>query len=157
MKKIVLTIVLILTTSIHINSQEIEMKKVLGGYVFKQEGKKLSLKQMQEVMKNNKEAFDLVQSAKSNQTWGMVLGAAGGALVGFPIGTSLGGGEPKWALAGVGAALIVATIPIINKFNKKTSKAVTIYNDGISSTSYRFQPSINLNVKGTGIGLTMSF
>ncbi|MDP5106691.1 MAG: hypothetical protein NWQ31_11045 [Polaribacter sp.] len=70
---------------------------------------------------------------------------------------AIGGGEPEWALAGVGAALIVATIPIIKGFNKKTSKAVALYNEGFTSVGYQFQPEINLNFKGTSLGITMNF
>ena len=157
MKQLILSIVFIVTTFFSVHAQKIEMKKVFGGYQFTQQGANLTLNQMQELMKNNQEAFDLVKSAKSNQTWVMILGTAGGALIGFPIGTAIGGGEPEWALAGVGAALIVATIPIIKGFNKKTSKAVELYNAGFTSVGYQFQPEINLNFKGTSLGITMNF
>ena len=157
MKKLILAAVLTVATFLNVNAQKIEMEKVFGGYQFKQNGAVLTLNQMQELMKNNQEAFDLVKSAKSNQTWGMILGTAGGALVGYPIGTAIGGGEPEWALAGVGAAIIVATIPIIKGFNKKTSQAVELYNAGFSSVGYQFQPEINLNFKGSSLGIVMSF
>lgn len=123
------------------NAQKIEMEKVFGGYQFKQNDKTLLLKDMKEIMKENNEALALIQSAKTNQTWALVLGTAGGALVGFPIGTAIGGGDPEWALAGAGAALIVATIPIVKGFNRKTKKAVELYNAGVSTTSYQFQPT----------------
>ena len=157
MKKIVLAIVLGVFTFSSITAQKIEMKKVFGGYTFSQNDKMLTLSQMQEVMKDNKEAFELVKSAKSNQTWGMILGGAGGALIGYPIGTAIGGGEPKWALAGAGAALIVATIPIIKGFNKKTKKAVELYNADAPSVSSNFQPIFNFNIKGTSMGISMNF
>lgn len=112
---------------------------------------------MQDIMKENKEAYALVQSAKSNQTWAMILGTAGGALVGFPLGTAIGGGDPEWALAGAGAALIVATIPIVKGFNRKTKKAVDLYNAAHYTSNYQFKPSFNLNIKGTSLGLTMTF
>ena len=157
MKKLIFTIVLSVFTLSFINAQKIEMKKVFGGYVFSQNDSNLTLSQMQEVMKDNKQAFDLVKSAKSNQTWGMILGTAGGALVGFPIGTAIGGGEPKWALAGAGAALIVASIPIVKGFNRKTKEAVDLYNAGMPSVSSYFNPSFNFNVKGSSMGISMSF
>lgn len=157
MKKIIVAIVLFVSTFSSINAQQIEMKKVFGGYQFTQEGKNLTLGQMQEVMKNNTDAFNLIKSAKTNQTWGMILGTAGGALVGFPVGTAIGGGDPEWALAGVGAALIVATIPIVKNFNKKTSKAVELYNADFPSVSSNFNPEFNLNFKGIGLGISMNF
>lgn len=157
MKKLLFVFALIITSSATLNAQKIEVKKVFGGYTFSQNEKILNLNQLSELMKNNKQAFDLVKSAKTNQTWGMILGGVGGALIGFPVGTAIGGGDPEWALAGAGAALIVATIPIIKSFNKKTKKAVDLYNADLPSVSYQFQPEFNLNFRGTGLGITMSF
>ena len=157
MKKIITAILLLFLTGLQIKAQKIESTKVWGGYQFKQSGKNLSLSDMQSIMKDNKEALDLVTSAKSNETWAMVLGTAGGALIGFPIGTAIGGGDPEWALAVAGAALIVATIPIIKGFNKKTTRAVELYNNGVTSSAYEFKPSFNLNIKGTALGISMNF
>lgn len=157
MKNLTVIILFTLLTVSITNAQKIEMNKVFGGYEFRQNDKTLLLKDMQEIMKENTEAFALIQSAKTNQTWAMVLGTAGGALVGFPIGTAIGGGDPEWALAGAGAALIVASIPIVKGFNRKTKKAVELYNDAISSTSYKFRPSFNLEFRGTNLGISMNF
>ncbi|WP_296637700.1 hypothetical protein [Polaribacter sp.] len=82
-------------------------------------------------MKENTKALALIQSAKTNQTWAMLLGTAGGALVGFSIGTAIGGGNPEWA--------------------------VDLYNEGITSTSYQFQPTFNLNINDTNLGISMNF
>lgn len=157
MKKLLSILVFTIVTSSVVSAQKIEMKKVFGGLVFEQQGKTLLLKDMESIMKENKKAVALIQSAKTNQTWSLVLGTTGGALVGFPIGTAIGGGEPEWAIAGVGAALIIATIPIVKGFNRKTKKAVDLYNNGVSSTSYQFQPSFNLKISGTNVGISMNF
>lgn len=157
MRKTLFIAIVVLLSSVSVQAQKIEMKKVFGGYTFSQSGKNLNLKQMQEIMKDNKEAFDLVQSAKSNQTWAMILGASGGALIGFPIGTAIGGGDAEWALAGAGVALIAASIPIVKGFNKKTSKAVELYNSEISSSAYYFDPSFQFYIRGTNFGITMNF
>lgn len=157
MKKLLSILVFTIVTSSVVSAQKIEMRKVFGGLVFEQQGKTLLLKDMEAIMKENKKAVALIQSAKTNQTWSLVLGTTGGALVGFPIGTAIGGGEPEWAIAGVGAALIIATIPIVKGFNRKTKKAVDLYNNGVSSTSYQFQPSFNLKISGTNVGISMNF
>ncbi|MDN3621012.1 hypothetical protein QWY81_16215 [Polaribacter undariae] len=157
MKKLIFTIVLSVFALSFTNAQKIETKKVFGGYIFSQNDSNLTLSQMQEVMKDNKQAFDLMKSAKSNQTWGMILGVAGGGLVGFPVGTAIGGGEPKWALVGVGAALIVASIPIVKAVNRKTKEAVDLYNADVPSVSSNLNPSFNFNVKGVSMGISMSF
>ncbi|QNM85467.1 hypothetical protein H9W90_14965 [Polaribacter pectinis] len=157
MKKVLLAILLSVITFSSVNAQKIEMKKVFGGYTFSQNDKTITLNQMQEIVKDNQEAFDLVKSAKSNQTWGMVLGGIGGGLIGYPIGTAIGGGDPEWALAGVGVAFIVATIPIVKGFNRKTKKAVELYNADQPTASSNFQPQFNLNLKGMSMGISMTF
>jgi hypothetical protein len=161
MKKIFLLLVLftvsVFTGNAQDSSMKITSKKVFGGYVYKQNDKFLSGKQLVELMKNNTEALQLINSANTSKTWAMILGGAGGALVGFPIGTAIGGGDAKWELAGAGAALLLITIPISNSYNKKSKKAVDIYNSGFSSTAYKFNPSFDLNLKGNNIGLTMTF
>jgi len=157
MKKVLILITAVLLGLMSCNAQEIETKKVWGGYQFLQDGKLLNVKNMQEIMKDNQEALALITSAKSNQNWALVLGTAGGALIGYPIGTAIGGGDPQWALAGAGAALLVATIPIAKGFNKKATKAVELYNSGITSTTYHFNPEFNLTINGLGLGFTMSF
>ena len=157
MKKLVAILFFTIVTSSVVSAQKIVIRKVFGGLVFEQQGKTLLLKDMESIMKENKKAVALIQSAKTNQTWSLVLGTTGGALVGFPIGTAIGGGEPEWAIAGVGAALIIATIPIVKGFNRKTKKAVDLYNNGVSSTSYQFQPSFNLKISGTNVGISMNF
>ena len=55
MKKLVFVFAAILFTSITLNAQKIEMNKVWGGYQFTQDGKNLSLNDMQEIMKSNQE------------------------------------------------------------------------------------------------------
>ena len=161
MKKIVLFTMLVIcfvfTSNAQNSSTKIESNKVFGGYVYKQNGKYLSGKQLLTLMKENKEAVQLMKSASSSKTWATILGGAGGALIGFPVGTAIGGGDAKWELAGVGAALILVAIPISNNYNKKSKKAVDLYNAEFSSTAYRFTPSFNLNVKGNAVGITMTF
>ncbi|WP_373942029.1 hypothetical protein OEG92_01135 [Polaribacter sejongensis] len=73
------------------------------------------------------------------------------------VGTAIGGGEPKWALVGVGAALIVASIPIVKAVNRKTKEAVDLYNADVPSVSSNLNPSFNFNVKGVSMGISMSF
>ena len=73
MKKIAAIITTLLFTSISINAQKIEMKKVFGGYQFTQSEKTINANQMQEIMKGNQEALELITSAKKNQTWAISI------------------------------------------------------------------------------------
>lgn len=155
MKKILLISFLVISFSL--NAQQIQTEKVFGGYKFTQNNQSLSHEELTDIMKNNQQAFDLMESAKSNKIWSSIVGGIGGALIGFPIGTAIGGGDPEWTLAAVGAGFIAIGIPISNGYNRKTLKAVELYNQGFKDVSFQFQPEFNLNLKGSTIGISMSF
>ncbi|NVK53586.1 MAG: hypothetical protein HWD85_11675 [Flavobacteriaceae bacterium] len=157
MKKLVLLCAILLTGFTTVNAQKIETKRVFGSNMYMQNNAYLSGKQLLSIVKENQEAYNLMKSANSNKTWATILGGAGGFLVGYPIGTAIGGGEAKWELAGVGAVLILVAIPINNGYNKKSKKAVDIYNEGLSTTASSFNPTFDLNLRGNSIGITMSF
>lgn len=158
MKQTTLILLLVLTTCTLCKAQEIEMEKAFGGWKYSQEGRQLSMNELVNTMKSNQEAYDLIKKAKSNTTLASVFGGLGGALVGWPLGTALGGGDPNWVLAGVGAGLIVIGIPISVGANKKAKEAVGLYNASLNETSfYRHKPEFKINVKGTGLGVSMVF
>jgi hypothetical protein len=157
MKKIVFAFVITIFTFLNVNAQKIEVKKSFGENSYYQNGEKLTMNQLKEVLKNNTETLVLIKSAKSNYTWSSVLGVSGGALIGIPIGTVIGGGDPKWEVAGLGAVLILVAIPLLNNYNKKSKAAVDLYNAGLPAVSASFQPRFNLNFKGTSFGITMNF
>jgi hypothetical protein len=157
MKKIVFAMFVAIFTFSNVNAQKIELKKSFGENLFYQNGERLTSRQLTNILKSNNEAFNLIKSAKSNYTWATILGVSGGALVGFPIGTAVGGGDPKWELAGAGAALILVAIPILNNYNKKSKAAIALYNADLPTVSSSFKPVFNLNFKGVNLGIAMSF
>ena len=88
------------------------------------------------------------------------MGGAGGVLVGLPIGTAIVGGDAKWELAGVGAVLILGSIPILNSYNKKSKKSkksIELYNSDFPNVSSNFQPEFNISYKVTSLGIIMNF
>ena len=157
MKVKVLLFILGVLISSSINGQKIESKKTLGENKFYQNGQKLSTKQLKVILKDNTEALNLMKSAKTNQTWATILGGAGGVLVGLPLGTAIVGGDAKWELAGVGAVLILGSIPILNSYNKKSKKSIELYNSDFPNVSSNFQPKFNVSYKVTSLGITMNF
>lgn len=138
-------------------SDSITMKKVFGGYQFIQADKKLSVKQLGEALKSNQVAHEQFKSAKSSYTLATVIGSVGGFLVGWQLGTAIAGGEPNWAVGGIGAGLVVVSIPISSSFNKKAKQAVDLYNVGLQSTSFLERTETNFTVTSNGIGLTFNF
>lgn len=100
------------------------------GTSFVQNGKKLSPKQMLNLMDVNPAAYKEMEAAKLNNDWATAFGFAGGFLIGWPLGTAIGGGEPNWTLAGIGAGLVVVSIPFSTAYKKHALKAVDMYNNG---------------------------
>jgi hypothetical protein len=61
-----------------------------------------------------------------------VLGAVGGALLGWPIGEKLGGAEnPHWGLAIAGGATIAVALPLAFWADSKVSQAVDSHNQSL--------------------------
>jgi len=156
-----LGLVIILVSCISISAQgsvkPIEVKKVFGGHYFEQEGKRLTQSQVLNLMESNKEAYTLMKKSKSANTWALILGGAGGALIGFPLGTAIAGGDAQWELAAVGAGLVIGAIPLASSAKKKAVQAVDLYNGGLTTGTYQFQPEFNLDLKGTLVSLKMNF
>jgi hypothetical protein len=115
------------------------------------------MNQLVNTMKPNDQAYNQIKSAQSTYTMAMIFSCAGGFMVGWPLGTAIGGGEPNWAMAGIGAGLIVVAIPISQSFNKKAKQAVEIYNGGLQTSSFWDKNELKLSKTGNGIGLTLSF
>ncbi|WP_179353785.1 hypothetical protein [Winogradskyella vidalii] len=158
MKNTILTLTFALATLTFCNAQQIEIEKVFGGYKYTQNGKLMKMKDLVKTMESNQKAFDLIKKAQSNNTIASIIGGAGGFLVGWPIGTAIGGGDANWTLAGIGAGLIAIGIPISSGVNKNAKKAVELYNSSLNSTSYyEFKPEFKIIAKGNGIGLSMNF
>ena len=158
MKKTILTLIFTFATMTFCSAQKIEMEKVFGGYKFTQNGNQLAMKDLVKTMESNQKAFDLIKKAQSNNTLASIIGFAGGGLIGWPIGTAIGGGDADWTLAGIGAGLVAIGIPISSSANKKAKQAVELYNSTLDSTSfYEVKPEFKIIANGNGIGLSMNF
>jgi len=127
--------------------------------IYKQNDVALRPKQLLEITEINPEAYKEMKIAKSNSDFSMVLGFAGGFMIGWTLGTVLGGGEPMWILGGVGAGLLVLTIPLATGYKKHAKNAVDIYNSGLNSPPNTANRKVNLDMGITtnGFGLVMSF
>ncbi len=156
MKQLILILSLSIFATLHSNAQQIEMQKAFGGYIYSKDGKRLTMKSLMATMQDNKEAYQLMKSAKSKNTLAMILGGFGGFGVGYSLGSSLRGGKVNWALLGVGAGALGVGIPISISANKKTKQAVALYNKGLEKTSY-FKPKYKIIANQKGVGLVMRF
>jgi hypothetical protein len=124
--------------------------------VFRQNGQRLKVRDLLEITRSNPSAFQEMRIAKSNYDASMVFGYVGGFLVGWPLGTALGGGKPNWALAAAGGGLILVSLPFSSGFAKHAMKAMAIYNDDLKKSA-RNPVKMNVGFSATGIKLQMKF
>ncbi|MCH5717486.1 hypothetical protein [Niabella hibiscisoli] len=97
----------------------ITIKKTFGGQTFYQNGVLLKSKQLKTILKTDGEAYKVFQSSKAATTVGTILGYTGGFMMGWSLGTAIGGGKPNWAIGGIGAGLAAVSIPFSISANKK--------------------------------------
>ncbi|NEN24527.1 hypothetical protein G3O08_13550 [Cryomorpha ignava] len=152
-----LTILLLfILSSISVSAQTKSIDPTAKKGVFEQNGMRLTPKQLLKITESNPEAYQEMKKAKENYDFANVLGFIGGGLIGWPIGTAIGGGEPHWILAGVGGAVLLCIIPLSNGYNNRSMNAVEMYNSGLVQSQYKV-PSFKLGSTQNGIGLLISF
>jgi hypothetical protein len=139
----------------------ISVVKLNRGYQYFKEDKQLNIDEIAFAVRSNEVAYQMVKSAQANNTLGMVLGYAGGFMIGWPIGTALGGGDPNWTIAGVGVAVAILGFSVGSGSQRKVKEAVDMYNAGLG-TVYLRDPSVRgtelrLSLTEFGIGLTLNF
>ena len=126
------------------------------GFPLTHQGETLNTKQLGELFAKNPLAKAEFEIAKTNQTFGLILGAAGGFMFGWTLGTALGGGEANWLIAGVGAACIIGSIPLSSAFRRRTLNAVEIYNTGLYHEEST-QIKLDFRTTPNGLGLVLRF
>jgi len=139
------------------NAQQIEVKKSFGEVQLYKDDVRLTMKDTKALMRDHEAAFKELRKANTNKAFSYIFGIPGGALIGYPIGTAIGGGEPEWLLAGIGAGLIVVSIPFISGYNKRARNAVSLYNESVINTTSSFQPDVRFSVKANGLSLVIVF
>lgn len=137
----------------------ITLEKTFGGYAFSQNGKRLNMNQLSDALISNPEAYEQYQDAQSSGLAAQLIGSAGGFLVGWPIGTAIGGGEANWNLALIGAGLIAVSIPLNNSYNKRAKQAIDLFNNGpLPDSPSDTEPSkLNVSIQGNGAGFILRF
>jgi len=158
MRNTVLTLLLtlLLTTGMAQRSGTIEMRKTFWGISYRQNDQKLTGTELMEKLKANPAAYTEMKKARTNQTFSSLFSGVGGFMVGWPLGTAAGGGDPNWTLAGIGAGLIVAAIPFEIAFTKRARNALNTYNSGLGKSNGR-KPELNLGFTRHGMGMRLSF
>jgi hypothetical protein len=135
-------------------SDSIQIKKRLSP-VFQQNGKTLTPTQLMSITKSNPDAYAEMKIANKNYVASLFFQIPGGFLIGYPIGTAIGGGDPNWTMAAIGAGLVIVAIPLISGYNKHATNGVNIYNKGLKVSP--IHSSLSLGFSANGIGLRVKF
>jgi len=138
-------------------TDSITAKKVFGGYEYYRGFRRLNVYQLAKAMKPNELAYEQIKKAQTSYAAALVFSYAGGFMIGYPVGTAIAGGEPNWALAGIGAGLIVVAIPLNRSFDKKARQAIDTFNEGLESDSFWDRSELKLSMTENGLGLILSF
>jgi hypothetical protein len=136
------------------NESDIRLGK--GGKLY-QGSTVLKPKDVLRIMESVPEAQAAFKKAKSNYDAASVLGFMGGALIGWPLGTALGGGDPQWGLAAGGVAFILAALPLNSGFKKNANIAIDLYNKEGATTAQHLQPKLYFGIQATGVGMSLKF
>lgn len=112
-------------------SDSIEIISNFTGLHFYYKDRPLKAKELKILLQSSEDAYSSYKSARASNTISTILSYAGGFMIGWPIGTAIGGGKPAWALAGIGGGLVAVAIPLSISSNKKMKTAVRQYNAGL--------------------------
>ncbi|MBL0742347.1 hypothetical protein [Chryseolinea lacunae] len=135
---------------------DLRMEKNFWGIKFYQGSKLLKPAEVLNIMKPNDQAYAAFKKAKTNADAASVVGFVGGALIGWPLGTAIAGGDPQWGLAAGGAALLLIGIPLSQGFTKNANMAFDLYNHG-DTTAKSYAPKMYVGVRGAGVGVAVRF
>lgn len=139
-----------------LNRGPIEIHKNFFGTGFWENDRKLTNAELMKILSAHPSAHAEMKKARTNQAFSFVFSFTGGALIGWPIGTAAGGGDPNWTLAAVGAGLVAIAIPFEIAFNKRAKNAVNLYNSGLQKSSRR-KPAVHLGLSANRAGLVLQF
>ncbi len=139
-----------------INRGPIDIHKNFFGTSYWENDRRLTPAELMNTLSVHPAAHAEMKKARTNQAFSTIFSFAGGALIGWPIGTAAGGGDPNWTLAAVGAGLVAIAIPFEITFNKKAKNAVTLYNSSLQKNSGR-KPIVNWGLSANKAGLVLHF
>lgn len=162
MNKLILTFIIVLSLGWDIYAQvptrRIEVEETMMGLRFSDNGYSLSRRDVENLLKTNKEAYMQYRAVKGPKTIASILSFTGGFMFGYPFGTQLSGQEPNWTMAGIGAGIIAASIPFNIRYNKGVRAAVSLYNaDFAEASKIQNEKEFILGAANDGIGVALTF
>lgn len=138
--------------------EPITVREGFWGLRFKQGENRLSSSKVLDIMREtNDEAYRLLNKAflHNGISWGAAV--LGGGMVGY--GLAVRDDDPNGiAFLGIGLGLVIGAYILDSSYNKKTRRAVDIYNAGLQTSSFfQREPQIDLVSTSTGFGIIWRF
>lgn len=142
----------------------IEFKNLLGGtnFVYAQDGKGLTKKDLLDIMKVDKEAYQQMKIAKRKYTLSqLAILSSVGIMMATELSSNyfeIGKIKTQIGFKIVAMGLSVSYLPLLLSSKKQKRNAVRIYNEGLESTKTgmnKFRPQLGL--ADNGLGLKVSF
>ena len=151
MKKVVLVFLAGIAVSVSVSAQsELTYNKGVC-----QNGTKVKPVQIREIMSGNIDALQQYNSGRSLSVTGQVIAYPCAFLLGFDLGTRLGGGKGNGTVLGIGAAGTLIGLIMSSSGEKKIKKSVSLYNSNANNGSVSYQ--IDFGFTPTSIGFSMQF
>ncbi len=152
MKLFLLSLTFLFLTAIGFSQSIDSVIQIRHGYFgnrYYQNGTKLSLSELPELLKTNDEAYKQIQSARTNNLLYYVLSISGGVLLVYGILPGTFFSDPKWGLVAAGTALSVTSIILNYKSKNQAQTAIDLYNLGLRRTSFHYR-EIRFGIQGNG-------
>ena len=109
---------------------------------YKQDGQGIDPSDMADQLDKEPEATSDVSRSQGLRIVALLLGAAGGALIGVPLGQAAGGErDPLWPLAGAGAGAVALSIPATIWAVSSMDSAVEAHNQALRISGKTAGPS----------------
>ncbi len=113
----------------------------------------VSPKEVLQIVGDDPLAYEEFWKAKSNYSVAGVMGFVGAVMIAVPVGTTIAGGDPEWAFAAGGAALIIGSMHFSKAFNRHAQTAVNTFNKRHTA----FKPRMNYVFSGLGLKVALRF
>jgi hypothetical protein len=159
------SLILFLIFSSSIYSQKIFLENsFFSGYKYSIDSvsfESIDTDKLTELMGENNESIELLNSYSTNLTISKVFGYPGGFLIGWPLGGYLGsGGEWKdgyTTMLLVGAGLAIVSIVFESTANNKLEESISKYNSSLNTLSSKVKVGIDYNKVCKNISLHIRY
>ncbi|MEO8774259.1 MAG: hypothetical protein ABI263_06355 [Gelidibacter sp.] len=134
------------------NAQEINMTTPILTYKFEQNGKRLSWKELLNIIETPTHSYNLIHKARTNTTVAAVLSVAGGFFNGLPTGQAISNKDPNWCSTYIDDGIVAVLIPFTIGAIKNVRKGVDSYN---VSLNLRTTTNLIQNLRSRQVEVTL--